>query len=191
LELRIPRGVDEMRLRWVLSLTLVAALAAPVVVNAAEDDKVFKYAYVNMERVVDEYVLFKEARDEAKKKIDEARVEDAAKMEEYQEKLKALEEKSDGPLTPEAKAETVDAYKVTYEEALDFRSSVLAKYKRIERDAFEPVYKKVYEKIASYAVKEDYEVVFDYAAILLYADEKSDVTEDIINELNEEAGISK
>lgn len=191
MELRIPRGVDEMRLRWFLSLTLVAALAAPVVVNAAEDDKVFKYAYVNMERVVDEYVLFKEARDEAKKKIDEARVEDAAKMEEYQEKLKALEEKSDGPLTPEAKAETVDAYKVTYEEALDFRSSVLAKYKRIERDAFEPVYKKVYEKIASYAVKEDYEVVFDYAAILLYADEKSDVTEDIINELNEEAGISK
>jgi Skp family chaperone for outer membrane proteins len=191
LELRIPRGVDEMRLRWVLSLTLVAALAAPVVVNAAEDDKVFKYAYVNMERVVDEYVLFKEARDEAKKRIDEARVEDGAKMEEYQEKLKALEEKSDGPLTPEAKAETVDAYKVTYEEALDFRSSVLAKYKRIERDAFEPVYKKVYEKIASYAVKEDYEVVFDYAAILLYADEKSDVTEDIINELNEEAGISK
>ena len=191
MELRIPRGVDEMRLRWFLSLTLVAALAAPVVVNAAEDDKVFKYAYVNMERVVDEYVLFKEARDEAKNKIDEARVEDAAKMEEYQEKLKALEEKSDGPLTPEAKAETVDAYKVTYEEALDFRSSVLAKYKRIERDAFEPVYKKVYEKIASYAVKEDYEVVFDYAAILLYADEKSDVTEDIINELNEEAGISK
>jgi Skp family chaperone for outer membrane proteins len=191
LELRNSGGVDEMRLRWFLSLTLVAALAAPVVVNAADDDKVFKYAYVNMERVVDEYVLFKEARDEAKKKIDEARVEDAAKMEEYQEKLKALEEKSDGPLTPEAKAETVDAYKVTYEEALDFRSSVLAKYKRIERDAFEPVYKKVYEKIASYAVKEDYEVVFDYAAILLYADEKSDVTEDIINELNEEAGISK
>ncbi len=180
-----------MRLRWFLSLTLVAALAAPVVLNAAENDKVFKYAYVNMERVVDEYVLFKEARDGAKKKIDEARVEDAATLGEYQEKLKALEEKLDGPLTPEAKAETVDAYKVTYEEALDYRSSVLAKYKRIERDAFEPVYKTVYEKIASYAVKEDYEIVFDYAAILLYADEKSDITEDIIDELNEEAGISK
>ncbi len=67
----------------------------------------------------------------------------------------------------------------------------LAKYKRIERDAFEPVYKNVYEKIASYAKKEDYDVVFDYSAILLYADEKYDITEDIVNELNEEAGISK
>ena len=46
-----------MRLRWVLSLTLVAALAAPVVVNAGEDDKVFKYAYVNIERVVDDFHL--------------------------------------------------------------------------------------------------------------------------------------
>lgn len=180
-----------MRLKRLLPLTLVAALAVPVVLYAAEEEKVFNYAYVNMERVVDEYVLFKEAREGAKKKIDEARVEDAAKMDEYQEQLKTLEEKLDGPLTPEAKAETVDAYKTTYEEALDFRNSALAKYKRIERDAFEPVYKKVYEKIESYAVKEDYEVVFDYSAILLYADEKRDVTEDVINELNEEAGISK
>jgi Skp family chaperone for outer membrane proteins len=180
-----------MRLRWFLSVTLAAALAAPGVLYAAEEEKAFKYAYVNMERVVDEYVLFNEAQEEAKKKIYEARVEDAARLEEYQEELKTLEEKSDGPLTPEAKAETVDAYKAKYEEALDFRSSALTKYKRIERDAFEPVYKKVYEKIESYAVKEDYEVVFDYAAILLYADEKSDITEDIVNELNEEAGISK
>lgn len=180
-----------MRLRWLISLTLVAALAAPVVLYAAEESKVFNYAYVNMESIADEYVLFKEAQDDAKKKIEEARVEDAAKMEEYQEKLAALEGKLDGPLTPEAKAETADAYKITYEEALDFRSSVVTKYKRIERDAFEPVYKNVYEKIESYAIKEDYEIIFDYSAILLYADEKRDITEEIVIELNEEAGISK
>jgi Skp family chaperone for outer membrane proteins len=180
-----------MRLRWYVSFALVATLGAPAAMRAAEETKAFNYAYVNMERVVDEYVLFNEAQDEAKKKIEEARLEDQARMEEYQAKLTALEEKLDGPLTPEAKAETVDEYKNTYQEALDFRSSVLAKYKRIERDAFEPAYKKVYEKIESYAVKEDYEVVFDYSAILLYADEERDITEDIVNELNEEAGISK
>jgi Skp family chaperone for outer membrane proteins len=102
-----------------------------------------------------------------------------------------LEEKLYGPLTPEAKAETVDAYKTTYQEALDFRNSVVTKYKRIERDAFEPVYKNVYEKIESYAIKEDYEIIFDYSAILLYADEKRDITEEIVTELNEEAGITK
>jgi outer membrane protein len=180
-----------MRLRWCLYFTLVAALAAPAALRAAEETKAFKFAYVNMERVVDEYVLFKEAEEEAKKKIEEARLEDQTRMDEYQAKLSALEEKLDGPLTPEAKAETVDEYKNTYQEALDFRNSVLAKYKRIERDSFEPAYKKVYEKIESYAVKEDYEVVFDYSAILLYANEERDITEEIVNELNEEAGISK
>lgn len=180
-----------MRLRWLIFLTLVAALAAPAALYAAEEGKVFNYAYVDMERIADEYVLFKEAEEDAKKKIEEARIGDEETMEGYQVKLAALEEKLDGPLTPEAKAETVEAYKATYQEALEFRSSAVTKYKRIERDAFEPVYKNVYEKIESYAIKEDYEIVFDYSAILLYADEKYDITEEIVTELNEEAGITK
>jgi Skp family chaperone for outer membrane proteins len=187
----VAEGADEMRLRRYLAFAIVAALVVPGALRAAEEGKAFKYAYVNMERVVDEYVLFKEARDGAQKKIEEARVEDQAQMDEYQKKLAALEEKLEGPLAPEAKVDAVNDYKTTYEEALDFRNSALAKYKRIERDAFEPAYKKVYEKIESYAVKEDYEVVFDYSAILLYADEKQDITDEIIKELNEEAGISK
>lgn len=180
-----------MRLRLVFVGTLVAAVALPGVLAAAEEERAFEYGYVNMERVIDEYILFKEAKKEAERKIDEARVEDLEKMSEYQEKLVALEEKAEGPLTPEAKAQTKEEYSALYREARDFQNALLAKYKRIERDAFEPVYKNVYEKIASYAKKEDYEVVFDYSAILLYADEKYDITEDIVNELNEEAGISK
>jgi Skp family chaperone for outer membrane proteins len=180
-----------MHFRLVFVGTLAAAVALPGVLAAAEEERAFGYAYVNMERVIDEYILFKEAKKEAEGKIDEARVEDLEKMSEYQEKLVALEEKAEGPLTPEAKAQAKEEYSAIYREALDFRDTLLTKYKRIERDAFEPVYKNVYEKIASYAKKEDYEVVFDYSAIMLYADEKYDITEDIVNELNEEAGISK
>lgn len=180
-----------MRVRLVLVGTLVAAVALPGVLAAAEEERPFEYAYVNMERVIDEYILFKEAKKEAERKIEEARVEDLEKMSEYQQKLVALEEKAEGPLTPEAKAQTKEEYSAIYREALDFRDTLLTKYKRMERDAFEPVYKNVYEKITSYAKKEDYEVIFDYSAILLYADEKYDITEDIVNELNEEAGISK
>jgi Skp family chaperone for outer membrane proteins len=180
-----------MRFKWLISLAVAAALVAPVVLHAEEEKTVFNYAYVNMERIADEYVLFKEAEETAKKKIEEARVDDAAKMEEYQTKLVELEEKLEGPLAPEAKEETMSEYKATYEEALDFRSSALTRYKRIERDEFEPVYKNVYEKIESYAIKEDYEIVFDYSAIILYADEKRDITEEIVTELNEEAGISE
>lgn len=177
--------------RYAVFLTLIAVLALANVLYAAEEEKVFKYAYVNMERVVDEYVLFAEAKKEAERKIKEARVEDTEKLSEYQAKMEELEKKLAGPLTPEAKAEAEAAYKASYQEALDFRDDVIAKYKRMERDAFEPVYKNVYEKIESYAIKNDYEVVFDYSAILLYADEKYDITEEIVKELNDEAGISK
>lgn len=180
-----------MWFRTATFLAFVVILAAPNVLYAAEEAKPFKYAYVNMERVMDEYVLFAEAKKEAEQKIKDAQLEDTEKLSEYQAKIDELEEKLSGPLTAEAKADATAAYKAGYQEALDFRNDVIAKYKRIERDAFEPVYKKVYEKIESYAIKNDYEVVFDYSAILLYADEESDITEEIIKELNEEAGISK
>jgi Skp family chaperone for outer membrane proteins len=174
----------------VISAT-AAALAIPAASVAADEGKEFKYAYVNMEKLIDEYVLFKEAKDGAEKQIEEARVDDRAKLTEYQTTIDELEGKLAGPLTEEAKAAATEEYKVIVQEALDFRNGVLTKYKRIERDAFEPVYKKVYEKIESYAVKNDYEVVFDYSAILLYANEEYDITEDIVTELNEEAGIAK
>lgn len=180
-----------MRLRWIAILATAAALTVPAASAAADEGKEFKYAYVNMEKLIDEYVLFKEAKDDAEKQIEEARVDDRAKLTEYQTTIDELENKLAGPLTEEAKAQAMDQYKVIVQEALDFRNGVLAKYKRIERDAFEPVYKKVYEKIESYAVKNDYEVVFDYSAILLYANEEYDITEDIVTELNEEAGIAK
>jgi Skp family chaperone for outer membrane proteins len=177
-----------MRIKTVLGVVLAAAVLTPAVLYAA-DEEVFKYAYVNMERLVDEYVLFAEAEKEAEAKIEAARVGDAEKLAEYQARVDELEEKLSGPLAPEAKEATMAEYKAVVQEALDFRNGVLAEYKRIERDAFETVYKNVYEKIASYAIKNDYEVVFDYSAILLYANDKYDITEDIVTELNEEAGI--
>jgi len=159
--------------------------------RAAEEEEAFKYAYVNMERLLDEYVLFKEAKEGAEKKIEEARVEDRARLQEYQAQIDELEAKLAGPLTEEAKTETAARYKALAEEALEFRSDVIARYKAIERDAFEPVYKNVYDKIESYALKKDYDVVFDYSAIMLYANEKFDITDDVVTELNEEAGITK
>jgi Skp family chaperone for outer membrane proteins len=179
-----------MRLRWILIFATAAAVVVPAAF-AADEEPEFKYAYVNMEKLIDEYVLFKEAKEDAEKQIEEARAEDRAKLNEYQTTIDELEGKLAGPLTEEAKAQAMEEYKALVQEALDFRDRALTKYKRIERDTFEPVYKNVYEKIESYAIKNDYDVVFDYSAILLYANEEYDITEDVIMELNEEAGITR
>ncbi len=180
-----------MRLRWIAIMTTAVALAVPAASVAADEGEEFKYAYVNMEKLVDEYVLFKEAKEGAEKQIEEARVEDRAKLAEYQKTIDELEGKLAGPLTEEAKAAATEQYQAIVQEALEFRDRVLSKYKRIERDAFEPVYKNVYEKIESYAIKKDYDIVFDYSATLLYANEEYDITEEVIMELNEEAGIAR
>ncbi len=181
-----------MKTRLVLAGVLLATAIPAASVAADENGQTeFKFAYVQMEKVLADYVLFGEAKDEARAKIKDEQIVDRQKLNEYQADIDALEKKLAGPLTPEAKAEAEDAYRQGVQEALDFRDSLVTKYKKLEQDTFAPVWEKVYEKVASYAEKNDYDVVFDYSALLLYAGEKYDITEDVITELNEEAGVSE
>ena len=174
-------------------LGVIAVLAVgfgAVGARAADTQVQFKFAYVDMEKVMSEYVLFAEAQKDAEAKIKATRDLDKTKMETYQAEIADLEKKLSGPLAPEAKAQVEAAYSAKVSEALEFRDSAVAKYKQIERDSFEPVYKKVYDKVASYAQRKSYDVVFDYSATLLFAKKDYDISEDIIKELNEEAGVT-
>lgn len=176
-------------MRRIMALLLTFLFVGGVSVLAAEEEKEFKFAYVDMEKIIDGYVLFADARKQAETKIREAQLSDRAELEKYQAAIDELENKLAGPLTPEAKTQAEQEYKAKVEEALEFRDGLLSKYKKIERDAFEPVYKKVYEKVKSYADKNGYKVVFDYSATLLYAAPQYDITDKILMELNEEAGV--
>ncbi len=179
-----------MRLKISL-LFLTAVILTAAAAHAAEEQPKFKFAYVEMEKVADQYILFAEAKKDVETKVKEAQVIDRAKLDEYQATIDALEKKLSGPLAPEAKTQAEEDYKTKVQEALDYRDQLLAKYKTMERAAFEPVYKKVYEKIQSYAEKNDYEVVFDYSATLLFADKENDITDDVVKELNDEAGVGE
>ncbi len=174
------------------NITLIAAviITAAGWAGAAEEQSEFKFAYVNMEKVATEYVLFTEAAKDAQAKIKAAQDTDTAKLQEYQAIITDLEKKLSGPLAPEAKAQAEKDYQAKVDEALAYRDELMTKYKKIERDTFEPVYKKIYDKIGSYSEKNKYDVVFDYSATLLYADKTYDVTDDVLKELNEEAGVT-
>jgi Skp family chaperone for outer membrane proteins len=177
-------------MRKQLAVALVVAAALVPAARGADEVKEFKFAYVDMERVLTEFVLFTEAQKDATNKIKAAQENDRAKLDQYQTDIDALEKKLGGPLAPEAKAQTEADYKAKVEEALAYRDSLVSSYKQIERDCFEPVYKKVYDKVDAYAQRKSYDAVFDYSAVLLFADKKYDVSEDVIKELNEEAGVS-
>jgi Skp family chaperone for outer membrane proteins len=171
---------------------MVTAFAACLLVPLsafAQDDEAFMAAYVNMLWVANEYEGFKEAVAEAESKIMEAQTEDEPKLTEYQTKINELNEKLQGPLTDEARVSVETEIEQVYWEAMAYREQALANYERIQQETLEPVYKDVYEKIAEIAGEENYDIVFDYELLLFVSEDFADITEQVINELNEELGV--
>jgi outer membrane protein len=174
--------------KYIIVSAFVICLSAPLSAFA-EDDEVFTAAYVNMLWVANEYEAFNEAVTEAEDKITEAQTVDEAELAEYQAKITELTEKLQGPLTAEAKAATEAEIEQAYWEAMAYREQAFANYEMIQQETLEPVYKDIYEKVAEIADEEDYDVVFDYEMLLFVSEDFTDITEQVITELNEELGV--
>jgi Skp family chaperone for outer membrane proteins len=177
-----------LKLKYVTALGLVVWLSVPLMVFA-QDEEGLTAAYVNMLWVANEYEGFKEAIADAENKIAETQTEDEAILAEYQAKITELTEKLQGPLTDEAKASAEAEIEQIYWEAMAYREQAFANYDRIQQETLEPVYKDIYEKIAEIAEGENYDVVFDYEMLLFVSEDFTDITEQVVNELNEELGV--
>lgn len=174
--------------RYIIVSAFVMCLSAPLSVFA-QDDETFTAAYVNMLWVANEYEGFSEAVAEAEDKITEAQTADEAKLAEYQAKITELTEKLQGPLTDEARAAAEAEIEQAYWEAMAYREQAFANYEMIQQETLEPVYKDIYEKVAEVADEENYDVVFDYEMLLFVSEDFTDITEQVITELNEELGV--
>jgi len=174
--------------KYIIVAAFVIYISAPLSAFA-QDDETFTAAYVNMLQVANEYEGFKEAVAEAENKITEAQAADEAKLAEYQAKITELTEKLQGPLTDEAKTATEAEIEQAYWEAMAYREQALANYEKIQQETLEPVYKDIYEKVAEIAGEENYDVVFDYEMLLFVSEGFTDVTEQVITELNAELTV--
>jgi outer membrane protein len=176
------------KFKCLVAFGLTLFLLGPLSVFA-QDDEGLTAAYVNMLWVANEYEGFKEAVADAQNKIAEAQTGDEAKLAEYQTEITELSEKLQGPLTDEAKASAEAEIERIYSEAVAYREQALANYDRIQQETLEPVYKDVYEKIAEIADEEGYDIVFDYELLLFASEDFTDITEQVVTELNEELGV--
>ncbi|UCE28294.1 MAG: OmpH family outer membrane protein [Candidatus Coatesbacteria bacterium] len=177
------------RVSYIIVTAFVICISAPLSA-LAQDEETFTAAYVNMLQVANEYEGFNEAIAEAENKIIEAQTADEAKLAEYQAKITELTEKLQGPLTDEAKAATEAEIEQVYWEAMAYREQAFANYEMIQQETLEPVYKDIYEKVAEIAGEENYDVVFDYELLLFVSEDFTDITEQVVTELNEELGFS-
>lgn len=174
--------------KYIIVTAFVICLSAPLSAFA-QGDETFTAAYVNMLWVANEYEGFSEAVAEAEDKIAEAQAADEAKLAEYQAKITELTEKLQGPLTDEARVTTEAEIEQAYWEAMAYREQAFANYEMIQQETLEPVYKDIYEKVAEIAEEENYDVVFDYEMLLFVSEDFTDITEQVVTELNEELGV--
>ncbi len=169
---------------------LIALLGILSASGVFADTTELNVAFVNMEKIASEYEEFADVLKGVEGEIAAAQEEDMAKLNEYTERIQALEMKLSGPLTDEAKAATESEYVQLYNEAMAYQENAYARYEQIQVLALQDVYKKVYAKIASISQAEQYEAVFD-SAVFAYIDETKidDISDQAIEELNSEYGV--
>jgi len=169
---------------------LIGLIGILLASGAFADTTELKVAFVNMEKIASEYEEFADVLKGVEGEIAAAQEEDMAKLNEYTERIQALEMKLSGPLTDEAKAATESEYVQLYNEAMAYQDNAYARYEQIQVLALQDVYKKVYAKISGISQAEQYEAVFD-SAVFAYIDETKidDITDQAIEELNSEYGV--
>lgn len=159
---------------------------------AQEEEEPLKVAYVLMERVFEEYVVFAETT--AKINVEIGPKEEAiqVKLDEYTLKMDELiVELSNPMLTDEARAEISMQYNQLMEEAFLYRDDELYKLDLWRQEQYQPVYDDIYEEIQRMAEENEYDLVLNQSTSLLFGEQEFDITSDLIESLNAKAGAGQ
>lgn len=137
-----------------------------------------KTGYINVIRVLDEYSKAKESRKVFDEKV-KAKDEEGKKL---ADEIKKLEDEL-AILSDKAKAEkqkVIDDKKITLR---DFFRKAQAELVKEERNMFAGIQGDMEKVIIDYSKENGYDYIFD-SRTLLYGDEKSDLTDEILKKLN-------
>lgn len=169
---------------------LVGGFTPPV--WAQEEEEPLKVAYVLMERVFEEYVVFAETT--AKINVEIGPKEEAiqVKLDEFTLKMdEMIVELSNPMLTDEARAEISMQYNQLMEEAFLYRDDELYKLDLWRQEQYQPVYDDIYEEIQRMAEENEYDLVLNQSTSLLFGEQEFDITSDLIESLNAKAGAGQ
>lgn len=153
-------------------------------------EEVFKRtAYVNMEKIFQEY----ERKKDLEAKLKEETKEGREKLEEMRQQLESLKreyEKQEPLLTDEAKQERQQEITEKIKTVEDFRQRLSEQINSKQEQYTQNILQDIISKIEQVAKQEGYIYVFDKAA-LVYGAPTQDITEKIITQLNKEYKAKK
>ncbi|MBC7359140.1 MAG: OmpH family outer membrane protein [Desulfacinum sp.] len=165
---------------WVALIAICALLLSAVSAQAAS----LKIGYFDLQAVLDQSQWGKEAKAEfaAKKAALQSQVRDKAK--EFEDSKQAFE-KQQALLDDKAKKEKILELRQMQMEGEKLLMQTNAELNKLSQDLTKPIIDKVIEIVQSMGKKEKYDYIFEVQkGGLVYATEKTDLTKDIIKELD-------
>ncbi len=169
-------------------LTIIfAMLLLASVAQAADDSDPVNIAYVDLQRIQDEWVLFQEFIQEMETEVRNKEAEVQPQLDEYTEQILDLQQKLGTPISEERRVEIEVEIQTLYEEAMRLQESAISVLEAREQQQVSKLVEKIYEAIEKLGEDTEYDYILDQSS-LIYAKEEFDITNDIIDALNTAAG---
>jgi outer membrane protein len=173
--------------------TLPVALLLTLLASAlwAQDDDEERepliIAYVDLQRVQDEWVLFQEALKTLEEETRQKELEVQPRLDEYQQQIMDLQKKLDTPLSEEKRTEILTEIEQIYMKANQLREGAIRALQAREKQELDKLIEKIYEAIDQLGQETEYDLILDMTA-LIYGKDAYDITDEIIDVLNTAAG---
>lgn len=175
---------------WVMLLLLT--LLVPVTWAADDDDgdedsTPLVIAYVDLQRVQDEWGLFQETLKQLEQEARTKEQEVQPKLDEYQTQLQELQQKLSGPISDEKRAEIRSEMERLYNEATQLQNGAVQAMQAREQQELQKLQEKIYQAIDQLGQDTEYDYILDMSN-LIWAKADYDLTDQIIDILNKASG---
>ncbi|HDR06439.1 MAG TPA: OmpH family outer membrane protein [Candidatus Coatesbacteria bacterium] len=166
---------------------LLALLVSPLAAQDDEEPRPLIIAYVDLQRVQDEWILFQETLKTLEAETRQKELEVQPRLDEYQKQIIELQKKLDTPLADEKRAEIRAEIEQIFAQANQLREGAIRALQAREKQELDKLIEKIYAAIDQLGQKTDYDLILDMTA-LIYGKDAYDITDDIIEVLNIAAG---
>ncbi|MCK4593598.1 OmpH family outer membrane protein, partial [bacterium] len=133
-------------MKRILPVTLLLALLVPGALAQDDDEPVpLIIAYVDLQRVQDEWVLFQEALKTLEEEARQKEIEVQPRLDSYQEQILELQAKLEAPLSEEKRAEIMGEMEQIYSRANQLRDGAIRALQAREKQELDKLIEKIYE----------------------------------------------
>jgi len=173
------------RVRWfsTLALTIAAVFVLDVSLSQAEQ----KIAFFDLEKVLSTSQWGKSVQEKLKKEESQIRSQLQAKQEELSKMRDEIQSQSKGKMSEEAKKQKMKEFEEKRQEGEKFLFESNKKLQDMSEQLMKPLIDKILEIVKDIAKKEKYDIVIEARrGGIIYGDDKYDLTQKIIQELDKQ-----